>query len=178
MIALRLDQRLGGRVSPSDVLQETYVDAMKRVPHFFANPDMPFFIWLRWIAGQRLVEVHRQHLGAQMRDAGLEVSLQRRYPAAASSTCLAAQLVGSLSSPSRAAIRGETLQQLEAALERLDPIDREILALRYFDGLSFAQIGAILGLKENTANARALRAAVKFRRLIPAPFRPHGASPP
>ena len=76
MILLRLDQRLMGRVSPSDVLQETYVDAMKRVPHFFENPDMPFYAWLRWIAGQRLVEVHRQHLGAQMRDAGLEIPLQ------------------------------------------------------------------------------------------------------
>src|SRR3954468_5271991 len=103
MIDLRLDHRLNGRVSASDVLQETYVDAMKRVPHFFENPEMPFFAWLRWIAGQRIVEVHRQHLGARMRDASLEISLQRGYPASASSICLAGSLAGGLTSPSLAA---------------------------------------------------------------------------
>jgi RNA polymerase sigma-70 factor (ECF subfamily) len=163
MITLRLDQRLGGRVSPSDVLQETYVDAMKRVPHFFENPDMPFYAWLRWIAGQRLVEVHRQHLGAQMRDAGLEIPLQQGYPAAASSTCLAAHLAGSLTSPSRAAIRGETLGQLEAALERLDPIDREVLALRHFEELSNNEVAALLGIQKAAASKRYVRALERLK---------------
>ena len=163
MIALRLDARLKGRVSTSDVLQEAYVDAMKRVPHFFENPDMPFFIWLRWVAGQRIVEVHRQHLGARMRDAGLEVSLQRGYPSAASSTCLAAQLAGGLSSPSRAAIRGETLTQLEAALERLDPIDREVLALRHFEELSNNEVAALLGIRKAAASKRYVRALERLK---------------
>ncbi len=77
MIDFRLDPRLNGRVSASDVLQETYLDALQRVPHFFKHPEMPFFVWLRLIAGQRLVDVHRQHLGAKMRNAGQEISLNR-----------------------------------------------------------------------------------------------------
>jgi RNA polymerase sigma-70 factor (ECF subfamily) len=163
MIMLRLDHRLGGRVSPSDILQETYVDAMKRVPHFFENPEMPFFIWLRWIAGQRLVEVHRQHLGARMRDAGLEVSLHQGYPATASSTCLAAHLAGGLTSPSLAAIRGEMVAQLEAALERLDPIDREVLALRHFEELSNNEVAALLGIQKAAASKRYVRALERLK---------------
>jgi RNA polymerase sigma-70 factor (ECF subfamily) len=163
MIMLRIDHRLGSRVSPSDILQETYVDAMKRVPHFFENPEMPFFIWLRWIAGQRLVEVHRQHLGARMRDAGLEVSLQQGYPAAASSTCLAAQLAGGLTSPSRAAIRGEMVAQLEAALDHLDPIDREVLALRHFEELSNNEVAALLGIQKAAASKRYVRALERLK---------------
>ena len=64
-----------GRVSTSDVLQEAYIDALKRLPHYRADPDVPFFIWLRTVTIQRLIEVHRQHLGAAMRDAGREVSI-------------------------------------------------------------------------------------------------------
>jgi RNA polymerase sigma-70 factor (ECF subfamily) len=163
MIMLRLDQRLGGRVSPSDVLQETYVDAMKRLPHFFENPEMPFFIWLRWITGQRLVEVHRQHLGARMRDAGLEVSLRQGYSPTASSACLARDLAGALTSPSRAAIRGETLAQLEAALDRLDPLDREVLALRHFEELSNHEVAALLGIQKAAASKRYVRALERLK---------------
>src|SRR6516162_2016404 len=78
MVHFRLDGRLRGRVAASDVLQEAYIDALKRLPHYQAVPDMPFLIWLRWVTMQRLVEVHRQHLGARMRDAGREVSLDAR----------------------------------------------------------------------------------------------------
>jgi RNA polymerase sigma-70 factor (ECF subfamily) len=163
MIALRLDHRLGGRVSASDILQETYVDALKRLPHLFENPEMPFFIWLRWIAGQRLVEVHRQHLGARMRDAGLEVSLQRGYPAPANSGCLAAHLAGELTSPSGAAIRGEMVEQLEAALDRLDPIDREVLALRHFEELSNNEVAALLGIQKAAASKRYVRALERLK---------------
>jgi RNA polymerase sigma-70 factor (ECF subfamily) len=163
MIELRLDHRLNGRVSSSDVLQEAYVDAMKRVPHFFENPDMPFFVWLRWIAGQRLVEVHRQHLGARMRDAGLEVPLQQGYPSAASSSCLAACLSEGHTSPSLAAIRGETLAQLEAALDHLDPIDREVLALRHFEELSNNEVAALLGIQKAAASKRYVRALERLK---------------
>jgi RNA polymerase sigma factor (sigma-70 family) len=81
-------------------------------------------------------------------------------------------------SPSTALSRAERCEVVLAALEKLDPHDREILVLRYLDGLTFTQIGVILGLKENTANTRAIRAALKFRKLIPHDFRPPGASQP
>src|SRR5215831_7773168 len=77
MVRLRLDRRLQGRIDPSDVLQEAYLDLAKRAPDYFAKPDIPFFLWLRLLTGQRLLEIHRRHLGTQLRDAGQEVSLHR-----------------------------------------------------------------------------------------------------
>src|SRR5262245_22985243 len=96
MVSWRLDRRLNGRVDPSDVLQEVYIDATQRVGGFIDNPTMPFSLWLRLLAGRRLLELHRQHLGAKMRDAGLEISLEQgRWPTA-TSDCLAAHLTGQL----------------------------------------------------------------------------------
>src|SRR3954469_25052078 len=74
MVRLRLDRRLQGRVDPSDVLQDAYLDVARRAAEYVANPSVPVFLWLRLITGQRLMALHRQHLGAQMRDAGQEVS--------------------------------------------------------------------------------------------------------
>src|SRR6516162_462993 len=75
MVRLRLDRRLQGRLDPSDVLQEAYLDVARRAPEYAANPSLPPYLWLRFLTGQRLLQLHRQHLGAQMRDAGQEVSL-------------------------------------------------------------------------------------------------------
>src|SRR4051812_8602256 len=110
MVELRLDPRLRGRVSCSDVIQETYIDAVQRVKHFAEKPDMPFHVWLRLVANQRLVDVHRQHLAAQKRDAGCEVSLQAAVSPAISSVCLAACLAAQLDSPSQIAMRKEQLE--------------------------------------------------------------------
>ncbi len=77
MVRLRLDRRLQGRVDPSDVLQEAYLDVAQQLPHYLKKPEMSFFLWLRLVTGQRLMRVHRQHLGAARRDAGREVSLYR-----------------------------------------------------------------------------------------------------
>src|SRR5207249_7746576 len=77
MVALRLDRRLQGRVDASDVIQEAFLEASVRLPEYLRQPTMPFFLWLRFLAGQQLLELHRHHLGAQMRDAGREVSLYR-----------------------------------------------------------------------------------------------------
>src|SRR4051812_686153 len=71
MVALRLDRRLQGRIDPSDVIQETYLEASARLADYVRSPSMPFFLWLRFLAGQKLVTLHRHHLGVQMRDAGL-----------------------------------------------------------------------------------------------------------
>src|SRR3954447_16364237 len=83
MVALRLDRRLQGRVDPSDIIQESFIDAARRLPEYVKNPSIPFFIWLRRLTGQRLLEQHRRHLGAQTRDVGREVSLyQGEFPEA------------------------------------------------------------------------------------------------
>ncbi len=105
MVRLRLDRRLQGRIDPSDVLQEAYLDLSKRAAEYLADPRLPFFLWLRLLTGQRLLAMHRQHLGAHMRDAGLEVSIHRGALPQATSASPAAQLLGHLTSPTQAAIR-------------------------------------------------------------------------
>lgn len=98
MVHLRLDRRLQGRVDEDDVLQEAYLDVSRRLKEYQADPQLPFFLWLRHMVGLKLNEVHREHLGTQKRDADLEVSLHRGALPEANSMSLAAQLMGSLTS--------------------------------------------------------------------------------
>jgi RNA polymerase sigma-70 factor (ECF subfamily) len=168
MVALRLDQRLNGRVSPSDVLQEAYIDALKRVQHYLDKPEQSFLGWLRLVVGQRLVDVHREHLEAQRRSASQEISLSLGGGPAASSLCLAAHLVGPATSPSQAAIRNEALAQLEAALERMDPLDREVLALRHFEELSNTEVAEVLGIEKAAASKRYVRALGRLKEALEA----------
>jgi RNA polymerase sigma-70 factor, ECF subfamily len=171
MILLRLDPRLNGRLSPSDVLQEAYIDALKRMHHYFEKPGQSFYGWLRLVVGQRLIDVHREHLGAGKRDAGREVSLCGGIPAA-SSPCLAAQLAGQLTSPSGAAARNEELVRLQKALERLEELDREVLALRHFEELSNAEVAEVLGIEKAAASKRYVRALARLRQALEAPTAP------
>src|SRR4051812_41607006 len=135
MVRLRLDRRLQGRVDPSDVLQEAYIDLAEKPPGYIRDrsPDLPPYLWLRLVVGERLQRVHRRHLGAAMRDAGREVSLYRGALPQASSVSLAAQLLGRLTTASQALVRAEVQLQLQEALKRLEPMDREVIALRHFE---------------------------------------------
>lgn len=166
MIRLRLDRRLQGRVDPSDVLQDAYIDLTEQLPAYFARPELPFFLWLRLLAGQRLMRVHRHHLGAAMRDAGREVSLYKGALPQASSVSLAAQLLGRFTSASQAAVRAERQLQLQTAINGMDEIDREIIALRHFEELSNGEVAAILGLSKATASNRYVRAMVRLQAIL------------
>jgi RNA polymerase sigma-70 factor (ECF subfamily) len=162
MVQLRLDHRLAGRVSASDVLQEAYIDALKRVDHYFEKPDQPFFGWLRLVVGQRLADVHREHL-AQKRNASREVPMQG---GATDSACLVACLLGNLPSPSHAARRNETFTRLEEALDQMDPMDREVLALRHFEELSNAETASLLGIQNAAASKRYVRALARLKQIL------------
>src|SRR5947209_3214204 len=116
MVRLRLNRRLQGRVDDSDVLQEAYLEAAKRLPEYLADRPLPFFLWLRHLTGEKLIDAHRRHLGAKMRDAAQEVSLHRGPMPAASSASLAAQLLGRLSSPSQAAVKAELRLRVQEVL--------------------------------------------------------------
>src|ERR1700677_5175770 len=132
MIHLRLDRRLTGRVDASDILQDVYLEVRKRMTSGGADPNLPFFLWLRLVTGQKLTDLHRRHLGTRMRDAGMEITLHRGAMPAASSASLAAQLLGTMTNPTQAAVRAEQRLIVQEALSGLDPIDREILVLRHF----------------------------------------------
>jgi RNA polymerase sigma-70 factor, ECF subfamily len=167
MIRLRLDRRLSGRVDSSDVLQEAYLDVRKRLDEYARDrAAMPFHLWLRLVAGQRLTDVHRFHLGAQMRDAGQEVSLHRGPFPQASSVSLAAQLLGKMTSASHAAIRAEHKLIVQEALNGMDPIDREVLALRHFEHLSNDETALVLGLTKSAASNRYIRALKRLKEIL------------
>jgi RNA polymerase sigma-70 factor (ECF subfamily) len=166
MVALRLDRRLQGRLDASDVIQEAFLEASARLPEYARQPALPFFLWLRFLAGQKMVELHRHHLGAQMRDAGREISLHRGPLPLASSAELAAQLLGHDTRPSEAAIRAERKVRLQEALNSMDPLDREVLALRHFEQLDNAETAQVLGLGESAASKRYLRALKKLKEVL------------
>jgi RNA polymerase sigma-70 factor (ECF subfamily) len=166
MVRLRLDRRLQGRVDPSDILQEAYLDLADRLPDYARDRPMPTYLWLRLVTGQRLGQIHRQHLGAAMRDAGREVSLYRGALPAASSASLAARLLGRFTTASQAAVRAERQVQLQEVLNGMEALDREILALRHFEGLSNGESAEVLGLSKTAANNRYIRALGRLRDLL------------
>jgi RNA polymerase sigma-70 factor (ECF subfamily) len=168
MVRLRLDRRLYGRIDPSDVLQDAYLDYARRFPEFAANPAAPFYLWLRGLTGQRLIDLHRQHLGAQMRDAGQEVSLYRGALPQASSASLANQLLGRLTSPTQAAVRAEMQIRLQEALNSMDPMDREVLVLRHFEELSNSETAETLGIQKSAASKRYVRALTRLKDILDA----------
>lgn len=166
MVALRLDRRLQGRLDASDVIQEAYLEASSRLPEYLKQPAMPFFLWLRFLTSQKLLELHRHHLGTQVRDAGREVSLYRGSFPETSSAALAAQLLGRLTQPSQAAIRAEMKIRLQDALNSMDLLDREVLALRHFEHLSNAETAQTLGIRQSAASKRYIRALKKLKEIL------------
>lgn len=165
MVQVRMDQRLNGRVAPSDVLQEAYIDALKRYPHYFDKPNQNFFGWLRLVVGQRLADLHREHVVAKRRDVRQEKPLD--VPAGnGTSACLAAILVGGLTTPSGIADRNEQHLKLEAALDELDEVDREVLALRHFEELSNGDTANVLGIQPAAASKRYVRALTRLKQIL------------
>ncbi len=166
MVAARMDPRLQGRLDPSDVLQEAYLEAAGQIEDYLRDSTVPFFVWLRGLAASRLARLHRHHLGAQRRDAGREVSADRAAVPEISSAILAEQFLAAGDSPSKEAAHAELRERLQALLERLDPDDREVLALRHFEQLTTAESAAVLGINAATAGKRYVRALTRLRKLL------------
>ena len=165
-VQIRMDQRLYGRVDPDDVLQEAYMDAMKRVGHFAEEISFTPFVWLRLIVGQTLINVHRRHLKTKMRDASMERSLDGglKFQMSTSSQTLAIQLAMSQTSPSQAVIRTEEIEKLSAAIETLTDVDREILTLRHFEELSNKEVAELLEIEPKAASIRYVRAIQRLQK--------------
>jgi RNA polymerase sigma-70 factor, ECF subfamily len=165
MVQLRLDSRLVGRIDTADVLQEAFVDASRRLPEYAANPTMPLFLWLRFLTSQRLQLLHRQHFGPT-RSPVREVSLFSGALPQADSVSLARQLLGRLTTPSQAAIRVEMQLKVQDALNAMDPVDREVLALRHFEELTNKETAAVLGLQQTAASNRYIRALRRLKEIL------------
>jgi RNA polymerase sigma-70 factor (ECF subfamily) len=163
MIQIRLDRRLQGRIDPSDVLQEAYLEVARSLADYLKDPQISFYLWIRFITGRKLQAIHRHHLGTLARDAGREVSLHRGALPQASSVSLAEQLLGRYASPSEAAVKAELQIRVQEALNGMDPIDREILALRHFEEMSNAETAQLLGIGEAAASHRFVRALRRLK---------------
>jgi RNA polymerase sigma-70 factor (ECF subfamily) len=166
MVRLRLDRRLQARVDVSDIVQEAWLEVARRSEGYLAEPKLPFLLWLRLITAEKIVSIERKHLGAQARDARREVQLGGGAVPAAETTTLAGELIGPGTSPTRAAARGEIRAALESALNRMDPIDREVLVLRHFEHLDNVEAAHELGIQPEAARKRYFRAAVRLRELL------------
>src|SRR5262249_20716909 len=156
MVHLRLSRRLAGRVDDSDVLQEAFVEISRKLPEYAREPKIPPFLWMRHLTALKLAEVHRRHLGTQLRDADREVTLHRGGLPMADSVSLAAQLLGTFTTPSQPVIKAETRLLVQEALNSMDPIDREVLALKHFEQPRMAEDAEVLGPSKAGAGRRYL----------------------
>jgi len=166
MVRLRLDRRLQGRIDPSDVLQEAFLDLSRELPSYSQKQSIPLFLWMRLVTGQRLMQVHRRHLGTEMRDAARDVALYHGALPQAASASLAAQLLGHYTSAGAAAVRAEIQLQLQEALNSMDELDREIIALRNFEELDNHEAAEVLGLSPDAARKRYVRALKRLQEVL------------
>lgn len=168
MVELRLDPRLQGRLDASDVIQEAYLTASLQLADYLKQPTIPFYLWLRLVTGQKLVALHRHHLRTKARDAGRQISLDRGAMPAASSAAMASKLIGREPSPSEAAREVEQRRWLQEALNRMAPLDREVVALRHFEQLTNAETAQVLGLDASAASKRYVRALQRLKEILSA----------
>jgi RNA polymerase sigma-70 factor, ECF subfamily len=165
MIAVRMDARLGRRLDPSDVVQEVLAHAWKKLDDYLRMRPLPFYPWLRQIAFERLVKLHRHHIGTEKRslkreeDGGMVLS-------GASVMALADRLLAKGTGPSSAVIRNEVCLRVREALDRLPDRDRELLVMRYLEQLSTQEIAAVLAISEGAVRTRHVRAMERLRVLL------------
>jgi len=165
MVRLRLDRRMAARVDPSDVVQETLAEAVRRLPKYLDEQPIPFYPWLRQIAWERLAKLHERHLTARRRAVGREERQPWSLPDE-SVLELANRFVAGGTSPSERLVRDELKRRVHAALEELSPTDRELLVLRYLEQLSPREARAVLGINEEAFAKRHLRAIQRLRRVL------------
>lgn len=166
-IATRLDPRLRGRIDPEDVLQESLVEVTRRFPSYLEQQqEMPFFLWVRFLTGQKLLQLNRKHFGAAARDVRCESPLERRATPDASSFLVASALLDRGPTPSQVMMREEERSELLRALDDMDAMDREVLVMRHFERLDTLEVSQVLGLTESGARRRYGRALRRLQSLI------------
>ena len=165
MVAVRLDRRLAARIDPSDVVQEALADADQHLDDFLRDRPMGFYPWLRQLAWERLVDLHRRHVHAQRRSIVREEG-PHSDRSNESARALAEHLVASGTTPSQGMIRAELRERVQDALAQLSPRDREVLVLRHLEGLATAEVAALLGINAGAVMTRHTRALVRLRALL------------
>lgn len=165
MVAVRLDRRLAARIDPSDVVQEVMAEVARRFPEYLRERPMPFYAWLRQLAWDRLVDLHRRHVHAKRRNVRREQAGILVLPDE-SAVALADRLVSSATGPSEVLLREEARQRVHKALGDLPAIYRDVLELRHLEQMSVAETAAVLGVTEGAVKTRHLRALQRLRSLL------------
>jgi RNA polymerase sigma-70 factor (ECF subfamily) len=165
MIDLRMDRMVQRRVDASDIVQDVLVEANRRLDEYLhsENPAMPFHLWLRHIAHDRLIDAHRRHRQAARRSIDREQSLAAGRYLDQSTLDLAAQIADRDLTPAAAATWAELQRRFQAALDTLDEQDQEVILMRHFEHLSNSEVAQSLGLSEAAAGMRYLRAMRRLR---------------
>lgn len=173
IIHFRLNNQVRGRVDPDDVVQDVFLAAEKRFKHFVDGDFPSFFLWLRLVAGQTLSDIHRRHLTTEARSAFRESSTAGPDGRGTdswgnTSLCLSQRFIAHLTSPSQAAVKVELIAEVRGALESMNDIDREVLALRHFEELTNQEVASELGINEKTSSMRYMRALERLRTILEA----------
>ncbi|MEX0818483.1 MAG: sigma-70 family RNA polymerase sigma factor [Pirellulaceae bacterium] len=166
MVQMRLDHKIRRRVDVSDVVQDVMIDASRRLQDYLANPVMPFHLWLRHIAKDRIIDAHRRHRGSQKRSVDREQRLAVPGADDHSTMDLAAQFCDGELTPAAAATQREMAERVEAAITELGEQDGEIIIMRHYEQLSNQEVAQALGLSEPAASMRYLRAVRRLRAML------------
>ena len=166
MIEMRMDQKIKQRVDASDIVQEVMIEANRRLQKYLENPVMPFHLWIRQMARDRIIDAHRRHRGSEKRSVDREKSMVAAGAMDRSTMELAAQLCDAEMTPAEAATMRELQKRFQNAIEELDENDREIVVMRHVEQLTNQDVATALGLSEPAASMRYLRAIRRLRSLL------------
>jgi RNA polymerase sigma-70 factor (ECF subfamily) len=168
LINMRMDRALQRRVDASDIVQDVLIEANRRLDDYLANPIMPFHLWLRQMAKDRLIDAHRRHRVAARRSLDREQPLASVVSDEESALDLAGHLADQQLTPAAAATWRELQRRFEEACAQLDPQDQEIVVMRHFEKLSNGEVAEALGLSAQAASMRHLRAMRRLRKVFDA----------
>ena len=165
LVAKQLDPRLMKRVDVSDVIQEVHIELSKRIDEFTKERAVTLYHWMCFITKQKVAELARHHILAQIRDVRREVPLQRNL-SGNSSIVLAAHLISQVSSPSSVISKAEIGKLVNQAIESLEPDGRDAIVIRHVDQLKTEQAAELLGISQAAFRQRYFRALRQLRKLL------------
>lgn len=165
LVRLRIDRKIAARIDASDVVQDVLLEASRRLSDYLRDPAIPFHLWLRGIARDRIIDMHRRHRAAEKRSVDKEQRLRAAF-GDRSSIELAGALKDPELTPAAAVLKKELEQQFLAALDELPEDDRDILLMRHFEGLGNGETAEALGLSPAAAGMRHLRALRRLRAIL------------
>jgi RNA polymerase sigma-70 factor (ECF subfamily) len=161
VVELRLDPKLRARVDASDVVQEVHLEVFRRLADYLQRQPMPFRLWLRQTADKQVIALWRRHVGADRRAVSRECPLP-----GPSAPGLDHRLAAAGSTPSRRLHREEMVGRVRQALAGLPEVDREVLLMRTFEGLSYDEVSRRLGIEPAAARKRHGRAVLRLDQLL------------